>query len=199
MFARIKRWFLVLPSYLYAILFIVFPLFIVLKISLSKTTITLPPYDTMFSFSEDSVINIKIYIRHYLNLLTNDFYLFVMLSSFKIAVMATFIALIIGYGVAYGIWTLGQRYRLPFLIIVMMPFFTSFLMRVYAWIAILSRDGIVNHFLLWLGVITQPLHLLDSTFAVCIGTVYCYLPFMILPIMWPLKISTLLLLKPRKI
>lgn len=180
--SRIKRSLLIIPPYLYGIFFILIPLFVVLKISLSKTTNTLPPYGSMLEIGSDYVISIKIYIKHYIDLLTNDFYLYVALSSLKIALLSTFFAFLVGYSIAYGLAMSSQQYRLFLLILVMLPFFISFLMRVYAWITLLSTYGIINNFLLYVGLIGAPIHFLDSTFAVCIGTVYCYLPFMILPV-----------------
>ncbi|USO02052.1 MAG: ABC transporter permease subunit [Alphaproteobacteria bacterium] len=178
-----KRLSIILPPYLFALFFIILPLVSILKISLSETSDSLaPPYSPMFSLTGDFLINIKLCLSHYVDLLTSDFYLYLMLSSLKIALLSTFFALILGYIIAYGIASTTPKYRYILFILVMLPFFTSFLMRVYAWITLLSTYGIINNFLIYIGLITQPLKLLDSTFAVCIGTVYCYLPFMIFPI-----------------
>ena len=117
-FSRIKRSLLIIPPYLYGISFILIPLFVVLKISLSKTTDTLPPYEAMFNIGADYVINIKICFQHYIHLLTNDFYLYVALSSLKIAILSTFFAFIAGYGIAYGVATSLQKNRLILLVLV---------------------------------------------------------------------------------
>jgi len=180
---KTKKSLFIIPPYLFGVFFIVLPLLIIFKISFSSTSDSLSlPYNSTFSFDSNYLFTIKIYFKHYVDLITNDFYLYLILSSFKIAILSTFFAFILGYLIALGISTISQKYRLLMLILVMLPFFTSFLMRVYAWITMLSTYGIINNCLLYFGLIQQPLKLLDSTFAVCIGTVYCYLPFMILPI-----------------
>lgn len=104
------------------------------------------------------------------------------LSSLKIAFLSTFFTLLIGYPIAYGMARAAPHWRPTLLMLVILPFWTSFLIRVYAWIGILSTEGYLNQMLLWIGVISEPLTILNTNWAVYIGIVYTYLPFMILPI-----------------
>ena len=104
------------------------------------------------------------------------------LSSLKIAAISTFLVLLIGYPIAYGMARTRKEWRTTLLMLVILPFWTSFLIRVYAWIGILKPEGLLNQLLLYLGVISEPLNIMPSTLAVYIGIVYSYLPFMILPL-----------------
>lgn len=106
----------------------------------------------------------------------------VLLGSLRIAAIATVVALLIGYPVAYFVATRPRRWRTPLLILVILPFWTSFLIRTYAWIVLLNREGLINRPLLNLGLIEEPLPLLNNEFAIILGLVYVYLPLMILPL-----------------
>ena len=103
-------------------------------------------------------------------------------SSLKIALLSTFLTLLIGYPIAYGMARAPEEWRATLMMLIILPFWTSFLIRVYAWMGILSREGLLNQFLLWLGVINEPLTILNTNYAVYIGIIYTYLPFMVLPI-----------------
>ena len=115
-------------------------------------------------------------------LMSDDLYWKAYLSSLKIASIATFMTLLVGYPIAYGMTRAAPEWRPTLLMLVILPFWTSFLIRVYAWMGILGQEGLVNQALLWLGLIDQPLVILNTPTAVYIGIVYTYLPFMILPI-----------------
>jgi len=104
------------------------------------------------------------------------------MSSLRIAIVATFFTLLVGFPIAYGMARAPQEWRPTLMMLVILPFWTSFLIRVYAWIGILSGEGYLNQFLMWIGVIQEPLIILNTNIAVYIGIVYTYLPFMILPI-----------------
>ncbi len=112
----------------------------------------------------------------------DDIYLAAFLNSLWVAFIGTLFCLLLGYPMAYAIATAPERRRAPLLMLIILPFWTSFLIRVYAWIGILNANGLLNSFLLWLGVIDEPLRILHTQTAVYIGVVYSYLPFMILPL-----------------
>ena len=105
-----------------------------------------------------------------------------MFSSLRIALFSTVGCLIIGYMIAYSISRVKTSWRMPLLLMIALPFWTSFLIRVYAWMAMLSSKGLINNILLKLHIINNPLQLLDNDAAVCLGIIYCYLPFMVFPI-----------------
>ncbi|MEX6505303.1 ABC transporter permease subunit [Jiella sp. M17.18] len=171
--------------YLWLLLFFFVPFLIVLKISLSETAIALPPYTPAFTF--DSLSGFVGHVRElgigsYVWLTGDPLYLNSYLSSLFIAAVSTALTLAIGYPFAYGMAKAPRAVRPILLMLTILPFWTSFLIRVYAWIGILKNEGLLNQFLLWLGVISQPLVILNTDTAVYIGIVYSYLPFMVLPI-----------------
>ncbi len=176
----------ILIPYVWLLMFFFAPFFIVLRISLSTTEIAMPPYSPVFPFSEGwSGLWEGIKAFHFDNykLLTEDtLYIKAYLSSLWIALVSTFMTLLIAYPIAYGIARAPSTVRPTLLMLVILPFWTSFLIRVYAWIAILKPEGFLNQFLLSIGVIDQPLVILNTNTAVYIGIVYSYLPFMVLPL-----------------
>lgn len=171
-----------IPS-LWLALFFFIPFLVVFKISLAESAIAVPPYTDMFAWNvEDAIIDIKIKLGNYLYLFEDSFYLDAYLSSVKIAAVSTFFTLIIGFPMAYFIASKTGTMRTLLLTLVILPFWTSFLLRVYAWMGFLKKNGIVNEFLQGIGLIDQPIQMLQTDFAVYIGIVYTYLPFMILPL-----------------
>lgn len=171
-----------IPS-LWLALFFFIPFVVVFKISLAEPAIAIPPYTDMFQWNaEDSIANIKIKFGNYLYLFEDTFYLDAYLSSVKIAGVSTFFALLIGFPMAYYIASKQGSVRTLLLTLVILPFWTSFLLRVYAWMGFLKKNGVVNEFLQAIGLIDQPIQMLQTDFAVYIGIVYTYLPFMILPL-----------------
>jgi putrescine transport system permease protein len=130
----------------------------------------------------DTVLQVKLALNNYLFLIEDELYLSSYKESIKIAGLSTVICLFIGYPVAYGITRVSQTFRIPLLMMIILPFWTSFLIRVFAWIGILNNQGVINLFLMKLGLISEPLPLINNNFAVCVGIVYSYLPFMILPL-----------------
>ena len=171
-----------IPS-LWLALFFFIPFLVVFKISLAESAIAVPPYTDMFGWNvEDAMLDIKIKFGNYLYLFEDSFYLDAYLSSVKIAAVSTFFTLIIGFPMAYFIASKSGSTRTLLLTLVILPFWTSFLLRVYAWMGFLKKNGIVNEFLQGIGIIDQPLQMLQTDFAVYIGIVYTYLPFMILPL-----------------
>ena len=177
-----ERLLVIAAPYLWLGLFSLIPFILVVKISLSKAVLAIPPFHPLFQWSVEQVLHLRLNLASYNILLTDPFYASAFISSLKIAFIATLSCLLIGYPVAYAIVQASPRWRPVLLLLIILPFFTSFLVRVYAWIGLLSTEGVINTFLQWLGLIHEPLPLLYNSFAVTIGIVYCYLPFMILPI-----------------
>ena len=162
-------------------MFFLLPLLIVLKISLARSAIGIPPYTPLF-FDDGSGLKIHATLANFALLASDDLYLRAYLGALGNAALATTLCLVLGYPVAYAIARSPGRWRLLLLFLVMLPFWTSFLIRVYAWIAILKPNGLLNQLLIAIGLITTPLPLLNNAFSVELGLVYSYLPFMILPL-----------------
>lgn len=166
---------------LWLLLFFFIPFLVVAKVSLSEAAIARPPYLPLWEW-EDGLLNIRFNLGNYLFLLDDPLYFSAYLESVKIAAISTIVTLLIGYPMAYLIARSSPDKRNILLILVILPFWTSFLLRVYAWIGFLKSNGIINNILLMIGVIDEPLIMLQSDFAVYVGIVYTYLPFMILPL-----------------
>ena len=184
-FARPARFAAIAP-YVWMVLFFLVPFGFVLKISLSQTAIAQPPYEPVFdlsagwdalkaAFAALSADNFKL-------LGSDDIYVFAYVRSLTVAVMATALLLLIGYPIAYGMARLPKRWQAVAMVLVIVPFWTSFLIRIYAWINILQHDGLLNQILLALHLVSQPVVWLSTDTAMYIGIVYSYLPFMILPL-----------------
>jgi putrescine transport system permease protein len=180
-----QRLILLLP-YLWLIAFFAVPFVIVLKISLSQTAVAQPPYLPVLDFSlgwaglKDFFGGLT--LEGYRLIASDSLYLGSYLKSLKVAAVATLILLVIGYPVAYGIARAPRGLQPILVMAVVLPFWTSFLIRVYAWINILQRDGLLNDALMALGIIDAPAAWLASDTAIYIGLVYSYLPFMVLPL-----------------
>ncbi|HBK47286.1 MAG TPA: putrescine ABC transporter permease PotH [Xanthomonadaceae bacterium] len=175
------RWAVIAPPYLWMLVFFAIPFLIVLRISFSRMTNGMPPYTPILEYV-DNAFALKLHLSSYLSLLGDSQYLRAYLSSIKIAAISTVLTLLIGYPIAYVISRLAPAARSVALMLVVLPSWTSFLIRVYAWIGILDSNGVLNKLLLALGVIDAPLRLLYTPVAAYIGIVYCYLPFMVLPL-----------------
>lgn len=167
--------------YVWLLVFFALPFAIVLKISFSSAAIAIPPYEPTFNYA-DEALNIFLNIGNYLLLLDDSLYYMAYLSSLKMALISTLGCLLIGYPMAYAIARAPARMQTVLLLLVMLPSWTSFLIRVYAWMGLLSNNGLINNTLMWLGVISEPIQMLNTNFAVYIGIIYAYLPFMILPL-----------------
>lgn len=181
------RWIPVWIPYGWLLFFFLIPFLIVLKISFSSTDTAIPPYFPVFDPALETVSEMwektkDFTLDNYRRLLENDVYWRAYLSSLWIALVSTFMTLLIGYPIAYGMARAPAHWRPTLLMLIILPFWTSFLIRVYAWIGILSSEGFLNSLLLWLGVIEEPLAILSTNTAVYIGIVYSYLPFMVLPL-----------------
>jgi len=168
--------------YTWLALFFLIPFAFVLKISFAESILAIPPYSDLVQWSEDAMLTINLNLDNYLFLLEDDLYWMAYLNSAKIALIATFFCLLIGYPMAYGIARADPTKRNILLMLIILPFWTSFLLRVYAWIGLLKNNGLVNNILMGLGIIDDPIVMMQTDFAVYIGIIYSYLPFMILPL-----------------
>jgi putrescine transport system permease protein len=167
--------------YVWMLLFFLIPFAIILKISFAEVQIAIPPYTDLVSYAEEK-LNVVFNLGNYLYLLDDEMYLDSYLQSIQVATVSTLLCLLIGYPMAWAIVHSSPAMRIALLMLVVLPSWTSFLIRVYAWIGILKNNGLINNFLMWLGVVDEPLTLLHTNAAVYVGIVYAYLPFMILPI-----------------
>ena len=168
--------------FFWLLLFFLAPFFIVLKISLSEATIASPPYLPMISWLDEGIMQVKIVFDNFAYLWEDDLYIDTYVNSIRIAGLSTFICLLMGYPIAYAIVRAPQTTKNILLLMIILPFWTSFLLRVYAWMGLLADQGSINDLLIYLGVIDQPIRLLYTQFAVYVGIIYTYLPFMILPL-----------------
>jgi putrescine transport system permease protein len=169
--------------YLWLLVFFVAPFLIVLKISVSTAAIAQPPYLPTWDTWDGVVETLTRPVwDNYLFLIEDPLYIGTYLSSLRIAFTATALTLLVGYPIAYAMARAPKQWQGALLLLVILPFWTSFLIRVYAWVGILKRDGLLNLFLGDLGLISQPLVIHNTEVAVYIGIVYSYLPFMVLPL-----------------
>jgi len=207
-----RRVFLIAVPYLWLLALFLVPFLIVLKIALSDSALSIPPYTPTFDltllkfrdnpdlwwFQDISIYvsnlelfadlkAIKAYIpqldlENFWFLMTDDLYWKAYISSLRIAFISTVLALFVGYPIAYAMAQTPNEWRPTLMMLIILPFWTSFLIRVYSWMGILSQEGFLNQFLMWSGLISEPLTILNTNAAVYIGIIYTYLPFMILPI-----------------
>lgn len=168
--------------YTWLLLFFLVPFAIVFKISFSDPIVAQPPFTALFDHTQNLLNRFQGTLNNYLFLLDDNLYWVSYLRSIKIASISTVLCLLLGYPMAYYIAQSPPTRRNILLMLIILPFWTSFLLRVYAWMGILSTNGIINSALLWIGIIDEPLQMLYTNFAVYIGIVYTYLPFMILPL-----------------
>jgi putrescine transport system permease protein len=168
--------------WLWLLLFFLVPFVIVLKISFAETKwLGSPPYTPLLEWTQNQ-IQFKLNTGNYGFVFRETLYIDAFLSSLKVASISTVLCLLIGYPMAYGIARTDSSWRNILLMMVILPFWTSFLLRVYAWMGLLGNNGVFNNLLMTLGVINEPIVMLQTDFAMYIGIVYSYLPFMILPL-----------------
>ena len=175
-----RRFVIGVPALWLAITFLL-PFLIVLRISFVTMGDAGNPFGTLVSYV-DGMLVLKLKVSTYLFILQDDLYLLTYLSSLKYAAGTTLLCLFIGYPFAYFMARAKPTVRPVLMMLVMLPFWTSFLLRIYAWKGILANQGLANEFLLWLGIISEPLRMMHTPFSLMIGMVYAYLPFMILPL-----------------
>ncbi len=183
---HIGRTVLIAAPYIWLLVLFLAPFVIVLKISLSDVAIAMPPYVPVFDWSggwqETKAFFAALDLENYVWLTEDDLYWRAYLNALRVAVISTFLTLLIGYPIAYAMARAPREWRATLLMFIILPFWTSFLIRVYAWIGILKREGLLNQLLQWSGLIDQPLVILNTDLAVYIGIVYSYLAFMVLPL-----------------
>ncbi|HEY6609557.1 MAG TPA: ABC transporter permease subunit [Pseudomonas sp.] len=167
--------------FFWLLLFFLLPFAIVLKISFAEVEVAIPPYTEIVSWA-DNQLSVLLNLGNYVFLTEDELYLAAYLGSLKIATISTLLCLLIGYPMAYAISRASREMQTVWLLLIMMPTWTAILIRVYAWMGILSNNGLLNALLQGLGLIDTPLQILNTNLAVYIGIVYAYLPFMVLPL-----------------
>jgi putrescine transport system permease protein len=179
---RHGRWLIILPPMLYLLVFFLIPFAFALKISLADTAVRVPPFTDILSMTPDQHIHLALNLGNFLYLFTDEVYGLSYFYSIKTAFFSTLICLVLGYPMAYAIARTSKSTQNILLLIIILPFWTSFLLRVYALEGIIRETGLLNTALLWLGIIHHPLQIMRTTFAVYLGIIYSYLPFMVLPL-----------------
>ena len=179
-----KKWktIVILVPFIWLTVFFLTPFVIVAKISLAELAIASPPFTKMIDWVDDSIITVRVVLDNYIYIFDDPLYLRIYLNSIKIAALSTIFALLLGYPIAYAIVRSNPITKKLLLFAIILPFWTSFLLRVYAWMGLLADQGSINNLLISLGIIDTPIRLLYTEFAVYVGIVYTYLPFMILPL-----------------
>lgn len=168
--------------YLWLGLFFLAPFAIVLKIALSQVAEGVPPYAPITEWTDDGIVALRFNLGNFQTLIDDPFYIEAYLRSLRVAFVSAVLCLALGYPMALAIARAAERWRVPLLLLVMLPFWTSFLLRISAWIGILQDQGIINGLLMAIGIMDQPIPLLYTDLAMYLGIVYCYLPFMVLPL-----------------
>jgi putrescine transport system permease protein len=179
---RHGHWLIILPPLLFLIVFFLIPFAFALKISFAETAIRVPPYTDVLSISPDKHINVILSLSNYKYLLTDEVYAVSYIYSLKTAFFSTLICLLLGYPMAYAMSRSSKTTQNILLLIIILPFWTSFLLRVYALEGIIRENGLLNTALLRIGLIDHPMKIMRTTFAVYLGIIYSYLPFMVLPL-----------------
>ncbi len=176
-----NRWLVLAPVWAWLVLFIALPALIVVALSFSQAAASVPPYDPLITWSGWRPM-LHVLGDNYATLVQDGYYLDAALQSLLVASVSSVLCLLIGYPMALAIARAPGAWRSLLLLLVMLPFWTGFLLRIVAWIGLLSDDGWINSVLLAVGLIRAPLHMLYTRFAMYVGIVYCYLPFMVLPL-----------------
>lgn len=181
--SSLARWFVVLVPYFWLLLFFAAPFLIILKISLSDTAIAMPPYAPVFQGAVGDFVS-RLDFENYVFLTEDPLYIRSYLSSLRIALISTFLLLLIGYPMALAMARAPSTLRPTLVMLVILPFWTSFLIRVYAWIGILKPDGLLTLLFQTIGLMgpNEQVQIFRTDIAVFIGIVYSYLPFMVLPL-----------------
>jgi putrescine transport system permease protein len=179
-----SRWrtIIVVIPFAWLLLFFLAPFFIVAKISVAELAIASPPFTKMIEWADGGILTIRIVFDNFIYILEDSLYVNTYINSLKISVTCTILCLLLGYPIAYGIVRSGPVAKPLLLFAIILPFWTSFLLRVYAWMGLLADQGTINNLLIAMGVIDEPIRMLYTEFAVYLGIVYTYMPFMILPL-----------------
>ena len=179
---RLRRALVLALPWAWMTLFFVVPFAIVLSIAFAEVSEGLPPYGPLLRWSGEATAVLQLNLANFQLLLTDPFYAEAYLRSLRVAAISATLCLLVGYPMALAIARAPEERRTTLLVLVILPFWTSFLLRVTAWIGILQDQGWVNGLLLATGLISEPVHLLYTDVALYIGITYCYLPFMVLPL-----------------
>lgn len=175
------RHFVISIPFIWLLVFFFMPFVFVAKISVAEAELAIPPYTPMFDWLE-GVLNIRFSFNNFAWLIEDPIYILAYWNSIKIAFWSTIFCLLLGYPMAYAIANAPPNKQAIWLLLVLLPSWTSFLIRVYAWMGLLKNSGLINTFLMWTGIVDEPIQMINTNFAVYIGIVYSYLPFMILPL-----------------
>jgi putrescine transport system permease protein len=179
---RQGKWFIILPPLLFLTVFFLIPFAFALMISFADTAVRVPPFSDILSVSPDWHIHLNLNLGNFKYLFADDVYGLSYFYSLKTAFVSTLVCLVLGYPMAYAIARSSKSTQSILLLIIILPFWSSFLLRVYALQGIIRETGLLNTTLLWLGVVDHPLQIMRTSFAVYLGIVYSYLPFMVLPL-----------------
>src|ERR1700675_4386431 len=179
---RRAKWLIILPPLLFLLVFFLIPFGFALTISFADTAVRVPPFTDILSVSPDWHIHLTLNLGNFKYLFSDEVYGLSYLYSLKTAFFSTLICLGLGYPMAYGIARTSKSTQGILLLVIILPFWTSFLLRIYALERIIRETGLLNTALLWLGVIDHPLQIMRTTFAVYLGIIYSYLPLMVLPL-----------------
>jgi putrescine transport system permease protein len=176
-----SKWLVLGPVWAWLLLFVAMPALIVVALSFSEAAASVPPYDPLLTW-DGWWPSLHLLGDNYATLVQDGYYLDAALQSLLVAGVSSLLCLLIGYPMALAIARAAEKWRSLLLLLVMLPFWTGFLLRIVAWIGLLNDDGWINNALIGLGLIATPLHMLYTRFAMYVGIVYCYLPFMVLPL-----------------
>ena len=169
------------PFY-WLLIFFLAPFVIVFKISVAESLIASPPFSPLFDIAQNGALSVHLVFDNYAYLWEDSLYIKTYVNSIRISTISTILCLLLGYPIAYAIVRSTPTTRFVLLMLIILPFWTSFLLRIYAWMGLLADQGTINNILIYFGLINRPIRLMYSEFAVHIGIVYSYLPFMILPL-----------------
>ncbi len=179
---RPGRWLIILPPLIFLLVFFLIPFAFAFKISFAETVPHVPPFSDVLSLTPEHRLKLDVHLDNYKYLLTDQVYGLAYLYSLRTAFFSTLICLLIGYPMAYAIARAPKSTQNLLLLVIMLPFWTSFLLRVYALEGIIRDNGFLNTLLMHLGILSEPLHIMHTGVAVYIGIIYSYLPFMVLPL-----------------
>ena len=166
---------------LWYLLFFLVPFLFVIKISVASVTDTIPPYTPFFSFAGHH-LSVSVSFDNFTRLVSDPVIIESYLGSLRTAAVTTVLCILVGYPIAYAIALERSGLRPVLLMLITIPFWTSFLIRIYAWIGLLKDNGLINNLLIWAGIIDSPLPIMNTSISIYVGMVYCYLPFFILPL-----------------
>ncbi|MDR1476286.1 MAG: ABC transporter permease subunit [Holosporales bacterium] len=167
---------------LWLIVFFLAPILVIIVISFASTSFSIPPFSEVFKWSIDNILEITLNTQNYISVVKDSYYIHAFFNSIVLSIITTAVCSVLGFAMAYGIFCARKERRANLLVLVTLSFWTSFLIRVYAWINMLSAHGMINRFLMKIGLTSEPIQFTGNYYAVCLGLIFCYLPFMILPI-----------------